>query len=308
MIIFAFVDLSMDKIKDSPSKIMWLSIGASILTIGLKGTAYFLTDSVGLLSDALESFINLAAGIVALIILVIAFAPADKEHPFGHHKAEYFSSVLEGTLILFAAIVIGVTSVQRLLNPKELEGLGIGLIISAVASAINWLTARILFKAAKKYNSITIEADAHHLMSDVFTTGGVIIGLILVTFTKLYWLDSVIAILVAINIIFTGIKLIKASISGLMDSALPKDELKKITALLDEYERNGLKYHALYTRKASSKKFITFHLLMPGDWTIGRGHQLTKDIERDIKSLFPESDIFIHLEPINDPDAFDDYL
>jgi cation diffusion facilitator family transporter len=292
----------------SPVKYVWISIAASIATILLKGGAYFITGSVGLLSDALESFINLAAALAALIMITIAMTPPDKDHPFGHSKAEYFSSVIEGTLILVAAIAIGVTSTERLMNPQPLQELGIGLLISVSASLINLFTAIVMLKAGKRLNSITLEADARHLMTDVWTTGGVLMGLLLVKITGWIILDPVIAILVAVNIVFTGIRLIKRSVSGLMDEALPEDQLKMVKGILDSYEAQCITYHSLYTRRAASKNFIFLHLLMPGNWHISRGHEITKEIERKIEGTLPHSDVFIHIEPLNDPDSFDDYL
>lgn len=292
----------------SPVKYVWISIAASVSTIILKAGAYYITGSVGLLSDALESFINLAAALMALVLITVALTPPDREHPFGHNKAEYFSSVIEGALILLAAIAIGVTSIERMMNPKELQDLGAGLAISVVASVINFITAMVLLKAGKKFRSITLEADAKHLMTDVWTTGGVLAGLFLVKITGWYFLDPVIAILVALNIVFTGVILIKRSVSGLMDEALPETELDKVKAILDRYKCERIIYHSLYTRRAASKNFIFLHLLMPGDWHISRGHQVTKRIETEIKAAIAESDVFIHIEPVNDPDAFDDYL
>ncbi len=292
----------------SPVKYVWISIAASIATIVLKGSAYYITGSVGLLSDALESFINLAAALMALMLITIAMSPPDREHPFGHSKAEYFSSVIEGTLIFIAAIAIGVTSTERLLNPHPLQDLGIGLMISVLASCINFFTALVLLRAGKRCKSITLEADARHLLTDVWTTGGVLAGLLLVKITGWIILDPLIAILVAINIIFTGIKLIMRSVSGLMDEALPEEELDTVKGILDKYKEEKIIYHSLYTRRAASKNFIFLHLLMPGNWHISHGHEVTKRIESDIRSAHPDFDVFIHIEPLNDPDAFDDYL
>jgi len=292
----------------SPLKFMWLSIAASFFTITLKLSAYYITGSIGLLSDAMESFINLAAGIVALVMLTIAIIPPDREHPFGHNKAEYFSSVTEGVLILVAAAAIGITAVMRLMNPKEIDYLGFGLGISVFASVINFFTAMILLKGGEKYQSITLEADGKHLVTDVWTTVGVIVSLLVVKFTGWIILDPVIAIIVALNIVYTGIKLIIRSVSGLMDSALPENEQLKIKLILEEYEKDNIRYHSLYTRQAASRRFISLHLLVPGNWHISRGHEITKNIEGKIKSTFPDSDVFIHIEPLNDPDSFDDYL
>lgn len=295
-------------VKNSPVKYVWISIAASIATIMLKGGAYYLTGSVGLLSDALESFINLAAAVTALVMITIAMTPPDRDHPFGHSKAEYFSSVIEGTLILIAAIAIGVTSTERLMNPQPLQELGAGLLISASASLINLLTAMVMLKAGKRLNSITLEADARHLMTDVWTTGGVLLGLLLVKITGWIILDPLIAILVAVNIVFTGFKLIKRSVAGLMDEALSDDELNRVKSILDKYRKQRITYHSLYTRKAASKNFIFLHLIMPGNWHISRGHEMTKEIELKIEKILPDSDVFIHIEPLNDPDSFDDYL
>ena len=294
--------------KKSQIKYIWLSVAASIITISLKGSAYFLTGSVGLLSDAIESFVNLAAAVMALVLLTIAMTPPDKKHPFGHNKAEYFSSAIEGILILLAAIAIGVTSIERIINPRELQEIGTGLLISVAASLVNLFVALTLLKAGKRYNSITLEADARHLLTDVWTTGGVLLGILIVYFTGWLILDPVIAIIVALNIIFSGIKLIKRSVGGLMDEALPEDIINTVKKILDKYKDDEITYHSLYTRKAGSKNFISFHLLMPCCWHISRGHELTKKIENDIFDVLPDSDVFIHIEPLNDSDAFDDYL
>ena len=293
-------------VRRSPGNFMWISIAASVLTIGLKGYAYFLTGSVGLLSDALESFINLAAGILALVMITIAFIPPDRQHPFGHTKAEYFSSITEGLLIFLAAVAIAVTAVERILHPKPIQQLGAGLLISVGASIINLIAALILLKAGKAYNSITLEADAKHLLTDVWTTFGVLAGLFFVKLSGWVILDPVIAIAVAFNILYTGTRLIMKSVSGLMDSALPEAELTRIKGILKKYP--GVRFHSLYTRKAGSRDFIFFHLLLPGNWHIMRGHQVTKEIETKIKGVIPDADIFIHVEPLDDPDSFDDYL
>ena len=290
----------------SPGNFMWISIAASILTIVLKGYAWHLTGSVGLLSDALESFINLAAGILALVLISIAFIPPDKEHPFGHTKAEYFSSITEGLLIFAAALAIGVTAIERLLHPRPIQQLGIGLLISVGASLINLAAALILLKAGRAYRSITLEADAKHLLTDVWTTFGVIAGLFFVKLSGWTILDPIIAIAVAVNILYTGTRLIMRSVSGLMDSALPEKDLAQIKGILRKYPE--VRFHSLYTRKAGSRDFIFFHLLIPGCWHISRGHAVTKEIEAKIRKILPEADIFIHIEPLDDPDSFDDYL
>ncbi len=297
-----------EKTPRSPIRYIWISIGASIITISLKTIAWLMTDSVGLLSDAMESIINLFAAVIALIALTIALRPPDRNHPFGHYKAEYFSSVIEGILILVAAVSIGYAAVERMINPQPIASISMGLVVSALATAVNLVTSIILMKAGKRYHSITLEADAHHLMTDVYTTAGVIAALILVHFTNWLWLDPVIAIGVAINIIFTGTKLIGRSVSGLMDEALPKDDLEIIHSILKQHTNSHVQYHAVYTRRASSRNFITFHLLVPGSWSVLQGHELTKLIEQELEKALPRSYVFIHLEPTGDPASFDDYL
>lgn len=294
--------------KKSIASIVWFSIIASILTISIKSLAYYFTGSVGFLSDAMESFINLAAGIVAFAMLTIASRPPDKEHPFGHDKAEYFSSLIEGVLIVLAALGIIYTAVNRIYNPQPLEELNIGMALSIFATLINFVTARILMYYSKKHNSITLEADSHHLMADVWTTIGIILGILLVKITDWQILDPVMAIIVAISIIYTGAKLIIRSSNGLMDKKLDDKELIIIKQILERYKVIGFDYHALYTRQAASKKFITFHLLIPDDLSINKAHEYSKIIEREITIEFPNTDILIHLEPLNDPDSLDDLL
>lgn len=295
--------------KKSLAPIVWISIVASILTISIKSAAYYITDSVGFMSDAMESFINLAAGIVAFRMLSISVRPPDKDHPFGHDKAEYFSSLIEGSLIVLAAIGIIYTAVNRLYNPQPLQELNIGMMLSIFATLINFVTARILLYFSRKHNSITLEADSHHLMADVWTTVGIIVGMFLVKLTNLQVLDPIMAILVAISIIYTGTKLVIRSTDGLMDTQISEKDLIEIRQILDTYKsRENIEYHALYTRQSSSKKFISFHLLFPGDMSVYQAHDMTKKIEKDIKEKFSYSDVFIHLEPINDPEAFDDGL
>jgi cation diffusion facilitator family transporter len=292
--------------KKSLASIVWFSIIASILTIFIKSAAYYITGSVGFLSDAMESFINLAAAIVAFVMLTIAARPPDKEHPFGHDKAEYFSSLIEGLLIVLAAVGIVYAAINRILHPEPLEELTIGMTLSVLATLINFVTAKILLYYGRKHNSITLEADSHHLMTDVWTTIGIIMGILLVKFTNWQLLDPIMAIAVAISIVYTGTKLIIRSTSGLMDSKLSEKELFIIKQILDQYKEQGIEYHALYTRQSASKKFITFHLLIPGDLTMHNAHEFSKMIEKEITVQLPYSDVFIHLEPLNDPEAFDD--
>jgi cation diffusion facilitator family transporter len=291
----------------SLTRYAWLSIGAAVVTIGLKGGAYLLTGSMGLLSDALESTVNLLAAIVALIVLNVAVRPPDEEHQFGHNKAEFFSSGFEGALILVAAASIIVTSVNRLLNLQDIEQAGIGVVISLGASLINLFVARVLLRASRQHNSITLEADSHHLMTDVWTSVGVIIGVAAVAITKLAWLDPVIAFLVALNIIWTGVNLVRRSLLGLMDTSISGDENQKVLAVLEQYkQQEGIDWHAVRTRSAGSRSFISLHLLVPDQWTVRQGHALAERIEQDIHAAVPTSTVFTHVEPAGDPVSWQD--
>lgn len=288
------------------TRFAWLSIAAALLTILLKTTAYLLTDSVGLLSDAMESTINLAGAVMALAMLIIAARPADEDHNFGHSKAEYFSSGIEGILILIAAVFIGIASVVRFFNPKPLEQVGVGIMVSVVASLVNLFVSLVLFKAAKKYHSITLKADAKHLMTDVWTSAGVLIGVGAVALTGWTQLDAIIAFLVACNIIWTGISIMRESIAGLMDKALSTDEQAQILKILAPYQQEGIQFHAILTRQAGARKFVSFHLLVPGIWSVQKGHQLSEQIEAEIRTLLPKSTVSTHLEPIEDPVSYSD--
>lgn len=288
------------------TRFAWLSIAAAILTIVLKTTAYWLTDSVGLLSDALESLVNLVAAIMALAMLTVAARPADEMHAFGYGKAEYFSSGLEGALILLAAASIAWTAVPRLFTPQSLERVGIGLAISVVASAVNLGVARVLMNAGKEYRSITLEADAHHLMTDVWTSAGVMLGVGAVALTGWVRLDPIIALIVAANILRTGWQLLSRSARGLLDAALPVAERDAINQILKQYESKGIQFHALRTRQAGTRAFISLHVLVPRDWTVQRGHDLLEQLERDVRASVPGAQIFTHLEPQGDPAAWED--
>jgi cation diffusion facilitator family transporter len=288
------------------TRFAWLSIGAAILTIGLKLSAYFLTNSVGMLSDALESLVNLATAIVALFALRIAARPADEEFGFGYSKAEYFSSGFEGGMILLAAGSIAATAIPRLIHPQPVEQVGFGLAVSVVASLINLGVARILSQAGKHYGSITLTADSRHLMTDVITTGGVLIGVTLVVLTGWQRLDPIIALLVAANILFTGFSLLRHAVLGLMDAALPEADLQVIHSVLSPYDKQGVKFHALRTRAAASRGFISMHVLVPGEWSVQRAHQLAEQIESELRQKSPNAAIFTHVEPQEDPISFQD--
>lgn len=293
----------------SPSlrRYIHLSIAAAILTISLKGLAYYVTGSVGLLSDALESLVNLAAALLALLLLTIAERPPDEEHAYGHSKAEYFSSAAEGALILLAAYSIIATAIQRILEPQPLENIGVGLLISVIASAINFGVARVLMQAGRRHNSITLEADAQHLMTDVWTSAGVVIGVIAVALTGWLILDPLIALAVAANIIWSGVQLMRRSALGLLDSAIPQEERQQVAEILNRYAPQGVQYHSLRTRQAGQRRFISVHVLVPGKWTVQRGHNLLEEIERDVRHALPgPTTILTHLEPVEDPVSMED--
>lgn len=280
----------------------WLSIAAAVLTIGLKSGAYLLTGSVGLLSDALESVVNLAAAVVALIALRIAARPPDDTHPFGHTKAEYFSSIFEGALILVAAGGIVYTALPRLVQPQPLERVGLGLAISLLASLVNLGVALTLYRAGKQRSSITLEANAKHLMADVWTSLGVLLGIVLVALTGWLRLDPIIALVVAANILFTGWQLIRRSTQGLMDAAMPPGEVAAIEAILARYQsERGIGYHDLRTRQAGAWRFVDVHILTAGAWTVQEGHDLLEQIEEEIKSAVDNVSVTTHLEPLEDP-------
>jgi cation diffusion facilitator family transporter len=283
-----------------------ISIVAALATIVLKGGAYAITGSVGLLSDALESLVNLAAAIVAFIALAAAARPEDEEHRYGHSKAEYFSSGFEGALILLAAVSIIYTAVRRLLAPQAIEQAAAGLAISTVASLINLVVARVLFRAGRQYQSITLEADAHHLMSDVWTSAGVVVGVGAAVLTGWHRLDSIIAIAVALNIVRTGVNILRRSLLGLLDTALPDDLQQRISDILARHTKAGVRFHALRTRQAGPWRFIDFHVLVPGNWSVKRGHDLLERLEEEVREAVPNSTVFTHLEPIEDPVSWED--
>jgi cation diffusion facilitator family transporter len=298
-------DLMQDRA--SLTKFAWLSIGAALATITLKTVAYFLTGSVGLLSDAIESLVNLAGAVMALTMLIIAARPADEDHVYGHSKAEYFASVTEGILIFGAAIGIMVTAIQRLLDPRPIDQLGVGLAVSVAASLINFIVARILLEAGRKRISITLEADARHLMTDVWTSVGVIGGVALAGFTGWGPLDPIVAILVALNILWTGYQLVKRSVSGLMDVALPENEQKIIQEVMKKYQERGVNFHALRTRQAAARRFISVHVLVAGDTTVHDAHHIVEDFEDDIRAALGGAvTVFTHLEPAEDELSMED--
>ena len=288
------------------TKFAWLSIAAALVTIGLKTAAWLITGSVGLLSDAAESVVNLVAAVVALFALRVAARPADKNHHFGHSKAEYFSSAIEGVMIFVAAVVIVAFAVERLIFPRPLEEIGVGLLITVGASVINGGVALVLLGAGAKYNSITLRADGHHLMTDVITSAGVVVGIGLVWITGWNWLDPVVALLVGVNILWTGWRLVSESASGLMDESLPKEENARLRGILAEHETEEIKFHAFRTRISGARAFMEFHMLVPGAWSVQRGHDAMEDLIDLIQEEFSELRVIGHLEPIEDPRSYED--
>ncbi|MBX3282820.1 MAG: cation transporter [Acidobacteria bacterium] len=284
------------------TRYIWLSIAAAVATISLKAGAYFYTGSVGLLSDALESIINLIAAVFALWMLTVASRPPDEGHNFGHTKAEYFSGALEGSLIGMAALSIGWAAIERMITPQPIENIGIGVVISAVATVINLIVGQILIRRGREYRSITLEADGKHLMTDVVTSIGVIIAVLIVGATGWLILDPIIALAVALNILWTGYHVVKVSAEGLMDASASDEDMAKIVAVLDDYkEKMGIDYHALRTRVAGPRIFVSAHVLMPDEWTIQRGHELAEEIENAIRDAVPGVIASTHIEPLDDP-------
>ncbi len=284
--------------RSSLTRFAWLSIAAAIVTIGLKLVAYRLTGSVGLLSDAIESLVNLVGGIMALAMLTVAARPADEGHPYGHSKAEYFSSGVEGSLILLAAASIAYAAVARLITPKPLEQVGLGLAVSVLASGVNLAVALLLLRVGRKRNSITLEANAQHLLTDVWTSVGVLAGVTAVALSGWQRLDPIVALAVAANIIWTGIGIVRRSAAGLMDSALSAGDLAAVQRVLAVHQARGVQFHKLQTRQAGAHKFVSIHVQVPGGWTVERGHQMAGHIASDIRHALPDASVFTHLEPL----------
>jgi cation diffusion facilitator family transporter len=283
-----------------------VSIGAAVATIALKAAAWWITGSVGLLSDAAESLVNLVAAVTALAMLSLSARPPDAEHPHGYAKAEYFSSGVEGALILVASLAIAWAAIDRLLDPRALDAVGLGLVVSAVASAVNLGTAQVLFRAARRHGSIALEADAQHLMTDVWTSAGVLVGVGLVAITGWDRLDPIVALAVALNIVRVGSRLVRRSFAGLLDPALPPDQQAALQAVLDHYAGPDVQFHAVRTRQAGQRAFVTLHVLVPGDWNVRKGHRLCDEIEGAVREAIPQAVVFTHLEAVDDPVSFED--
>jgi cation diffusion facilitator family transporter len=292
--------------RSSLTRFAWLSIAAAVVTFSLKAAASGITGSIGFLSDAIESVVNLAGGFMALAMLTIAARPADEDHAYGHGKAEYFASGLEGGLILVAAAGIAVAAVHRWLTPQPLEALGVGLGLSLLAALINLAVALWLLRVGHRYNSITLEANAHHLLTDVWTSVGVLFGVGLVALTQWMWLDPLVALGVAANIIWTGTRIVRRSILGLMDTALSARDLNTVRQVLRRFESAGVQFHAVRSRQSGARKFVSTHVLVPGEWTVQRGHKLLDRIEAEVRDALPDAVVFTHLESLDDPASWDD--
>jgi cation diffusion facilitator family transporter len=285
----------------------WLSVAAALATIALKTLAWWVTGSVGLLSDALESIVNLAAALLAVSMLRLAASPPDEEHPYGFSKAEYLAAGIEGALIVLAAAGILITAVPRLLQPQPLDAPLLGLGVSAAASAINLGVAMVLLRVGKKYHSITLEADGQHLMTDVWTSVGVIAGVALVFATGWLLLDPLVALAVAAHIVWTGVGLVRRSASGLLDAAIAQHDREAIQQIFDEFSRRDrVAFHAFRTRRAAKRRFVSFHLLVPDGWTVKRAHRLSEEIEARIRAAVPHASVFTHIEPMYDPASYED--
>ncbi len=284
----------------------WLSTATAVFTIVLKTLAWRITGSVGLLSDALESLVNLAGALIALAMLTIAARPADQEHPYGHGKAEYFSSAAEGLLISGAAVAIVFEAVRRFLHPQALEQIGAGLAISVLASLGNLGTGLVLRRAGRRHDSVSLSAGASHLFADVWTSAGVVVGVGVVGLTGWERLDPVIAGLVGVNVLWTGVRIVNESALGLMDTVLSPGEIEALDAALEPHRRVGVQFHALRSRKAGARRFVSIHVLVPGAWTVHRGHQLLERIEADIRRALPSTTVDTHLESLEDPASWED--
>lgn len=292
--------------RSSLTRFAWLSIAAALATIAVKTGAWWLTGSVGLLSDALESIVNLVAAGMTLWMLTLSARPASDEYAYGYSKAEYFSSGLEGALIFAAALAIAWAAVDRLMHPQPLARIDLGVALSLAASAINFAVARVLLRAARRHRSIALEADAKHLMTDVWTSIGVAVAVGLVALTGWSVLDPLIALAVAVNIVVTGFSLVRRSATGLLDRALPDDERARIEGILDELRADGIEWHALRTRAAAGRSFVSLHLLVPGDWSVKRAHDVADRVERQIAQALPGANVISHIEPSDDPASYSD--
>ena len=284
----------------------WISAWAAVVTIALKTTAWLLTGSIGLLSDALESLVNLATAVLAIAMLDLAARPEDDDHPYGHNKAEYFSSGVEGALVFLTGLGIAAAAVQRFLHPHALEQLGVGVALTALSTAINLGVALVMLRAGRRHRSVTLEANGHHLLSDVWTSVAVVAGLGAVALTGRQQLDPAVALLVAGHVSWTGLAILRRTVAGLMDSALSEDDQRALKQALSVHIVDPVQAHALRSRIAGARRFVSLHVLVPGDWTVQRGHELLERIEADIRRALPNASVLTHLESLEDPASWDD--
>jgi cation diffusion facilitator family transporter len=294
--------------RENLTRFAWLSIAAAVVTIVLKTGAWYLTDSVGLLSDAAESGVNLVAAVAVLVALTVAARPADAGHQFGHTKAEYLSAVLEGVMIFVAAAFILWSAVRRFIDPVEIDNVGVGLAISMVASAVNGAVALVLLRAGRRHRSVTLVADGRHLLTDVWTSVGVLVGVLLVVVTGWLRLDPIVAFLVGLNIIWTGWQLIRQSVSGLLDRTLDPETQGVIDEVLAEFACDEVRFHAVRSREAGHRSFVSMHMLVPGTWSVWQGHDLVEEVEQRLLARIPHLEVSTHLEPIEDPRAYEAHL
>jgi cation diffusion facilitator family transporter len=284
----------------------WISAWAAVATIALKATAWAMTGSVGLLSDALESLVNLATAVLAIAMLNLAARPADEDHPYGHGKAEYFSSGVEGALVFFTGLGIAVAAVRRFMQPHTLEQIGMGVVLSALSTIINLAVALVLLRAGRRHGSVTLEANGHHLLSDVWTSVAVVAGLGMVVLTGRHELDPAVALLVAGHVAWTGLAILRRSVTGLMDTALSETDQAALKRALSVHVVAPVQVHALRSRVAGARRFVSLHVLVPGDWSVQRGHDLLEQIEADIRDAVPNTSVLTHLESLEDPASWDD--
>lgn len=287
-------------------RLMILSIVTALATIALKAGAWAITGSIGLLADAAESVVNLVAASVGLLAVVWASRPPDAEHAYGHEKANYLAAAFEGALILLAAVTIAYAAIGRLLDPTEVEDVGVGLTIAGVASVLNLVMARALLRAGREERAMALEADGKHLLTDVWTSVGVVVGVVLVAVTGWAALDPIVALIVAANIVVSGVAMVRRSADGLMDRALERDELDRVQAVLDRYRCDTVAFHALRTRRAGPRAFVSVHVVVPGAWSVQDGHDLIERLERDLRTGLEPATITTHLEPLEDPASFAD--
>jgi len=290
----------------TPRRLLWASVAVAVVTITLKTLAWYITDSVGLLSDAMESLVNLASAIFALMMVTIAQRPADEDHPYGHHKAEYFSSGFEGILIIAAAMGIIWAGGHRLFDPQPLQSVGWGLGLSVLSSALNGLLAWVMFGAAKQHRSIALEADARHLVTDVWTSVGVVLGIGAVAFTGWLWLDAVVAIGVALNILKEGFHLMWRSSQGLMDEAVEPEALAQIQQVLNDFAHHTIRFDHVTTRRSGQRRFVDMHMHMPASWSLGRAAAVRTSVEQALMSAVPGLRASIQLLPSDVEAHFDD--